>query len=132
MTFFTGNTFFCPIKHSIIEKYIPRQFSLSDPTSSIRIISYSDSIVFPTMQGVVEKRLAINTMNNALIIRHNDTLLSVYSNLDTILVDLDNKVTINQPIGIANKIDKRWEIGFAICNKEMSLNTDSLLNSKNY
>jgi murein DD-endopeptidase MepM/ murein hydrolase activator NlpD len=132
MTFFSRNTFCCPIKHPIIEKYIPRQFSLSDPASGIRIISHSDSLVFPTMQGVVEKRWAINTLNNALIIRHNDTLLSVYSSLDTILVDLDNKVTINQPIGIANKIDKRWEIRFAIWNKETSLNTDNLLNCRNY
>jgi hypothetical protein len=121
----------CPMKNSIVEKYIHGKFTLSDPVSGSKINSYSDSLVYSTMSGIVLKKVVENQNTKSLIIRHNDSIISIYSNLDTIFFDINDNVDIYKPIGIAQKVGNQWQIRFAIWNKILSLNTDSILKCNN-
>jgi hypothetical protein len=115
----------CPMKNSIIEKFNYTKGSLVNPIPGSKITSYTDSLVFPTMSGIVEK--IINQETKSLIIRHNDSIRSVYSNLDTIFVDVNNQVDMCNPLGIAQKEGNRWWIRIAVWNKTVVLNSDNFL-----
>ena len=117
-----------PLKNSEIVETDKDKFSKGRNTFLSKIISYTDSLVYPVMSGTIVKTLNLNT--KSIIIRHNDTLLSVYTNLNTIFVKKGDSIDIQTPIGIALKNINKWELKFAIWNRYFIMNTDSLLNSE--
>ena len=106
-----------PLYNSMVEVF--------SPTIGNKITSYTDSVVYPIMSGVIVKTLQLRT--NCIIIRHNDTLLSVYSNLRSLFVEKGENITINTPLGISIKTSNKWELEFAIWNRYKLLNAKRVL-----
>ncbi len=65
--------------------------------------------------GVVTNVLTIPSLNNVVIIKHGD-FLTVYANLDQVLVSKGDRVTIKQPVGIIHSDEEqaRSKLNFQI------------------
>lgn len=99
--------------------------------NGIDIATTTGSYARAVLNGVVSSVVTIANNNKAVIIRHGE-FFTVYSNLQTILVKKDQKVTTKQNIGIVNTSadDNKTELHFEVWQGRLICNPSDWLSGK--
>lgn len=93
--------------------------------NGIDILTRQDSEAKAVFEGVVTRVLSVPNNNNVVIIRHGE-FLTVYSNLDKVLVREGQQVKLGQPVGVVftNPDENKTELHFEVWQSKTLLNPE--------